>query len=174
MLIPVEKIGPKGLDLSLYLMVNKARLTEGKASSPIHLKVKIRKKGNLIKAWGKVEGEVMLTCSRCAEEFPFRINSSFSLDLLPLEELSSGEMELEEKDMDTAFYSEGNLDLDALAADQINLSIPMKPLCRPDCKGICPVCGANRNKVDCGHRPETKDPRLSKLKFLLEVKNGTA
>ncbi len=174
MLIPVEKIGPKGLELSLFLMVNQGRLTEGRTESPVHLKIKLRRKGKAIKAVGRVKGEIKLVCSRCAEEFPFRINSSFSLDLLPLESLTSGEVELEEKDMDTAFYRDGILDLDALTADQINLSIPMKPLCKSNCKGICPVCGANRNKVNCGHKPESRDPRFSQLKFLLEVKNGTA
>jgi len=49
------------------------------------------------------------------------------------------------------------------------LSVPMKPLCKEDCKGLCPVCGANLNYEDCGHTQEKVDPRLLKLKELKDL-----
>ncbi len=174
MLIPAEEITQKGLKLNLSLMVNQALLTEGKADTPIKLSLHLKRKGRGIKAAGEIRGRLKLTCSRCAEEFSFSVDSRFDLNLQPVEDLRGGEVALEEREMDTVFYRAGVINIDSLVADQINIVIPMKPLCKPDCKGICPVCGANRNKVDCGHEGKIPDPRLSALKFLLEVKDGTA
>lgn len=174
MFLEVEKIPPKGLTLNLELAINQARLTEGRAEGPFVARLKLKRRGERVKAWGSIKGTVMLACSRCAEEFPFEVDSSFSLDILPIYYLREGEVSLQEGELDTTFYKNGKIEIDRLVTDQINLSIPMKPLCKADCKGICPVCGANRNKIDCGHVEKIPDPRLSQLKILLEVKNGSA
>ncbi len=174
MLIPAEEITAEGIEFSLSMVVNQSLLTEGRFEVPVALHLKLRRKGEKIKASGEIRGNIILTCSRCAEEFSFSVNSSFDLDLLPAESLTSGEVALEEDEMDTVFYEKGIIEIDSLVATQINLTIPMKPLCKPDCRGICPVCGANRNKVDCGHEAKIPDPRFSRLKLFLEVKDGTA
>jgi uncharacterized protein len=60
------------------------------------------------------------------------------------------------------------LDVTEVIRQQLLLAVPMVPLCRPDCRGICPVCGANRNERDCGHSDRPADPRwapLAKLKI---------
>ncbi len=174
MLIPAEEITYKGIELNLSMVVNQYMLTEGKVDLPVNLRIKLSRKGEKIKATGEISGGIILICSRCAEEFPFSVNSNFDLDLLPVETLTSGEVALEDDEMDTVFYEKGIINIDSLVATQINLTVPMKPLCRPDCRGICPVCGANRNKVDCGHEAKIPDPRFSRLKIFLEVKDGTA
>jgi len=174
MFLEVEKIPPKGLELDLNIVINKVLLVEGRTEGPVKAHIKFKRKGDRVRAWGSVNAKIILTCSRCAEEFPYTVDSSFNLHVLPIYYLSEGEISLEEGDMDTIFYREGKIAVERLISDQINLSIPMKPLCKPDCKGICPVCGVNRNKMDCGHSEKIIDPRLSPLKTLLEVKNGTA
>lgn len=63
---------------------------------------------------------------------------------------------------------DGIIDLEPLVREYILLASPIGPLCRPDCKGLCPVCGENRNDTDCGHEPDVGDPRLSQLKDLLK------
>jgi uncharacterized protein len=50
--------------------------------------------------------------------------------------------------------------------EQFYLALPMKPLCRADCKGLCPMCGTNLNRGTCDCKREWKDPRLSALKEL--------
>ena len=63
---------------------------------------------------------------------------------------------------------EERLDLDQLLTEDILLDMPSKFLCRPDCKGICPVCGKNRNLEDCSCQQREVDPRLAALQSLLE------
>ncbi len=62
---------------------------------------------------------------------------------------------------------DGQIDLEPLLREYALLEIPISPLCKPDCKGLCPVCGENRNRVDCGHRIEPDSP-FSALKDLLK------
>jgi uncharacterized protein len=64
--------------------------------------------------------------------------------------------------------SDGSIDLTPIIRDYAVLDIPISQVCKPDCKGLCPVCGANLNEGDCGHRQESIDPRLAGLKALLE------
>jgi uncharacterized protein len=60
------------------------------------------------------------------------------------------------------------IDLEPLVREAVMLELPLAPLCRPDCAGLCPECGADRNVVDCGHRPDTRDPRWAALEGLLD------
>jgi uncharacterized protein len=68
---------------------------------------------------------------------------------------------------DDAYAFDGEvLDLRPLVQEALALDLPLAPLCRPDCAGLCPECGANRNDGDCGHRPDTRDPRWAALDAL--------
>ena len=60
------------------------------------------------------------------------------------------------------------LDLEPLARDAIYLELPPAPLCKADCQGLCPDCGADRNTVDCGHAVDDIDPRWAALRDLGE------
>jgi uncharacterized protein len=66
------------------------------------------------------------------------------------------------------FYRDEQIDLNELLREQFYLTLPMKPLCSEDCKGICPQCGTNRNTAPCDCSPQWEDPRLAGLKTLLE------
>ena len=55
------------------------------------------------------------------------------------------------------------IDVGPLVRDAVLLELPLAPLCREACAGLCPVCGANRNDVDCGHEPDDRDPRWAAL-----------
>ncbi len=61
-----------------------------------------------------------------------------------------------------------HLDLMPLIGEYLHLEIPISPVCRPDCKGLCPICGDNLNLADCNHDEEIGDPRFSVLKTLLD------
>lgn len=60
------------------------------------------------------------------------------------------------------------LDLEPLARDAIYLELPQAPLCRVDCQGLCPECGADKNTADCGHAVDNTDPRWDALRELGE------
>jgi len=71
-------------------------------------------------------------------------------------------------DLELDFYDEGLLDLDRLIQTEAMLGLPMKPLCREGCRGLCPVCGGNRNVTPCDCEARRPDPRLAVLKSLAE------
>ena len=65
-----------------------------------------------------------------------------------------GTRTLREEDLNVFSYTGDTLDIGRVALEEVIVRIPPKRLCSPDCKGLCPVCGANRNEVDCGHSIE--------------------
>jgi uncharacterized protein len=62
----------------------------------------------------------------------------------------------------------GLLDLAPLIRDEMFLAIPISPVCKPDCKGLCPICGENLNETTCHHEEESIDLRLNSLKELFQ------
>ena len=75
-----------------------------------------------------------------------------------------------EDDKEEQFYVQGyRLDTDLLLDNEILILWPMKVLCHESCKGICPVCGRNRNDGDCGCDTFVPDPRMAKLRDILNA-----
>ncbi len=62
----------------------------------------------------------------------------------------------------------GLLDLTPLVREYLLLDVPLQTLCRPDCKGLCPECGINRNETTCEHEDTPIDSRLAGLRSLLD------
>ena len=68
---------------------------------------------------------------------------------------------------DDAYEYDGErLDLEPIAREALILDLPIAPLCREDCAGLCPECGANRNEGDCGHNSGPTDPRWAGLEAI--------
>jgi uncharacterized metal-binding protein YceD (DUF177 family) len=116
---------------------------------------------------GTVNFTADLTCSRCVEPYPFANTSTFHVRFRPRPEVSEENEEIEiadEEELDVEFYSERTVPLRYLALEQIQLSIPMKPLCDEKCLGLCPHCGANRSREDCSCGESVVDERWGALK----------
>ncbi len=126
------------------------------------------RRGLEISCTGWVTTEVTLTCSRCLKTFTYALREpvAFSVRLRAGAPLV---VELWDEDVVSVDQTAGRLILSPRIHDAVILGIPTQPLCSPNCKGLCPVCGANLNEVDCGHTPQTNiDPRWEKLKALLK------
>lgn len=112
-----------------------------------------------------------LSCSRCLEPFPFANTSTFHVRFRPRLEVSEENEEIEitdKEELDVEFYSERTIPLRDLALEQIQLSIPMKPLCDESCLGLCPTCGANRSREKCTCETSIVDDRWDALKGIRE------
>mgnify|MGYP000856861088 CR=1 FL=1 len=108
---------------------------------------------------GKLTGEVTGECSRCLDGTPVTLTGRLGdMYYYPADTAPSGELTIPE---------DLNLDLAPEVRDDMLLSQPMHVLCRPDCKGLCPTCGINRNREQCDCVDDDIDPRLAKLKDLL-------
>ena len=112
-----------------------------------------------------VAGEI--ACSRCLAPVAFSGRTEVSWLFAPTHRRpTEEETELTTSDLDVVWYDEFVVPFDPLVEEQLLLELPMKPLCRPDCRGLCPRCGADRNSAPCDCREEG-DERLAKLKSLL-------
>jgi uncharacterized protein len=114
---------------------------------------------------GRFQGHVSGNCARCLESYPFTLDKDFTFVLKPLDGAAE-ERELSEEDLSLGFYEGDEVDLAPLMREAMILALPTKPLCREDCLGLCPRCGANRNASECGCREEWSDPRLEVLRAL--------
>jgi uncharacterized protein len=114
---------------------------------------------------GRVGATVPQTCSRCLESFPARVDAPVDVRLVP-RPATADTLELGADDLDVDFYENDLLDLDRVVETETTLALPMKPLCRADCRGLCPACGGNRNLVQCSCSERAPDPRLAALRDL--------
>ncbi len=120
-----------------------------------------------IRVEGDLKVEIEGICDRCIEAAGYSIENHFDLVYMPAEEArSGGENEIDGAGLEVGYYEGNGLELNDVLREVVLLALPMRLVCAEDCKGICPVCGQNRNLSDCGCRQEPGDDRWSKLKML--------
>jgi uncharacterized protein len=103
--------------------------------------------------------QTSLECVRCLTEFEQSLNVNFT-------ELYAFSQRYV-TDAGLLMPESGIIDLSPVLREYVLLEIPISPLCRPDCIGLCPICGNNLNEVTCNHEDDIGDPRLASLKALL-------
>jgi DUF177 domain-containing protein len=148
---------------------------EYRITAPVELQMVIHKDHDRFRLVGSVTTELELACSRCLEPYRMPIDRDFDLRYLPAGAAAHGNAdegedegdEVEDDDVAMTFYRDEQIDLTELLREQFYLALPMKPLCRDDCQGICPQCGTNRNTAPCDCNPQWEDPRMAGLKTLL-------
>ena len=144
------------------------RSTQFRVAAPVALQCTVHKDKDRFRLDGTVQTVLELSCSRCLEPFRLPVESAFDVRYLPQTENTGAEREIEEDDLSDAFYRDDEIDLGQLMDEQFYLALPMKPLCRADCRGLCPHCGANLNLETCGCQVRWEDPRLAELKALMK------
>ncbi|MBI1792313.1 MAG: DUF177 domain-containing protein [Acidobacteria bacterium] len=123
--------------------------------------------GNQVRIQGQFRGEVEADCDRCLQPARFWLEERFDLFYRPQADAASGEeIEIDEGEAEIAFYQGLGLELKDVVLEQLMLALPMQTLCRPDCRGTCPVCGGNRNETPCECQARPGDDRWSALKNL--------
>lgn len=114
---------------------------------------------------------VAMQCSRCLETFEQPIHVEIEEAFIPTVDLATGlPIQTDDEEPDEALLIDEHhiLDLSEILRQSILLALPMTPLCRPDCKGFCPVCGANLNVETCTCEVDDVDPRWAALSLFLE------
>lgn len=124
---------------------------------PIVVSGYIERDGDMILVTGEVQTGVILRCSRCLGVVKFPIRTDFSQEYS-----EAGEEE------EVLPVKGDRIDLRKPVMESILLDLPIKALCSEECKGLCPICGTDRNEKDCGCSIEDIDPRMQQLKKLLE------
>jgi uncharacterized protein len=132
--------------------------------------------GENVFARGTLRGSMQVACGRCVGVAEIPIDEALAVTFLPRSEvpdddddaLAAGEEEaaFEEDDVDVFPYEGEAIDLAPLLRERLILAVPFAPLCREDCKGLCPVCGTDMNREPCTCDRRVIDPRLAALKDL--------
>lgn len=125
--------------------------------------IRVTRTGQGLLVQANLQAEVEAECVRCLSDFrqPLEIDFTELYAFTPDSLTESGLLVPET----------GKIDLTPLVRDEFLLAVPISPICKADCLGLCPVCGENRNLSHCEHEEEPADPRLSVLKSLLEKKD---
>lgn len=120
-----------------------------------------------VRIQGKLAVEMGFQCDRCLEGARFPLDAAFDLFYQPMRLIARDEeVEIDEGEAEIAFYEKGGIQLEDVLREQVLLALPMQRVCREECQGICPVCGANRNETECHCRVETTDDRWGALRDL--------
>jgi uncharacterized protein len=138
--------------------------------------------GGHVFASGRVKGWVEVACSRCVGPVKIAVDEPVKVTFMPRHELAALEAdepaepakadasaeegpEVAAEDLDVFPYDGEKIDLAPLVREQLILAVPFAPLCREDCAGLCPQCGADRNAQACGCE-KPSDPRFAALRGL--------
>ncbi|MGA9354820.1 MAG: DUF177 domain-containing protein [Terriglobales bacterium] len=118
-----------------------------------------------IRLKGKLETELEVACARCLEPVAFPVQRSFDLLYRPLgTDAGRRELSVTDAEAEIGYYSGEGLLLEDALREQVLLAVPLKSLCRDNCKGLCPQCGKNLNEDGCSCANDLEDPRWGALK----------
>jgi uncharacterized protein len=119
-----------------------------------------------IRIQGRYTGVMETECDRCLARAAYPLDKSFDLFYRPPPNVIVDEMKIDEEETEIGFYEGLGLELADVIEEQILLAMPMQRICREDCRGICPVCGVNRNETACDCHAKPGDDRWIALKDL--------
>jgi uncharacterized protein len=139
-------------------------------TGPLEWSASAERAGVEVRIAGELKTTVEMSCSRCLDPATHEIAKSFDLYFRQRDEHmfdEDTEIELDERDTQTAFFTGTQLAIGEILREQVLLALPMKALCRVDCKGLCSACGTNLNSNTCNCPEEDFNPHMEKL---LEIK----
>ncbi|HKT13708.1 MAG TPA: DUF177 domain-containing protein [Terriglobia bacterium] len=134
-------------------------------AGPLVANVEADLAGKEIHLRGHISGALEAACDRCLEQIRIPVELDFDLPYRPMEEITrEEEVEVGEDELTVGFFSGDGVNLADVVKEQVLLSVPMKIVCGPDCRGLCPVCGVNHNVKECGCSVQHNDSPFAFLK----------
>jgi uncharacterized protein len=136
-------------------------------TAPAAVNGKIRLSGNQVFVSGHVETRAQVECDRCLKPVELPVSTDFTLEYISDSDYETSQAaELTEAEMSVSVFDGQAIDVDEIVKEQILLTVPTRMLCREDCRGICPECGADRDTGECNCVTNDIDPRWAALKNL--------
>lgn len=131
--------------------------------TPLDLTMTVMEKGKVLLT-GAMQLTFQMNCHRCLKDVSYDLNLSFE------ENISKEDIEADTQDKEEQSFLEGyQLDTEKLIHNEILMNLPMKVLCRKDCKGICKQCGKDLNLGECGCDDFVPDPRMAMIKDIFNA-----
>ncbi len=183
MRVNIDEIKEAGLDRSWD--VSQAQLDEMlagdpagyRARGPAHVEARLEKLGRRVRVEGDAKAALTAACKRCLAPVSVDVPVEFELTLVPADERAEDDAAAGPKDergpkggsfsagdAEEETYTGKVIDLDPIVREQLLLAMPEYPVCDEQCKGLCPVCGANLNDRECGCDRHVPDPRWAGLR----------
>jgi len=120
-----------------------------------------------VRVQGRYTVEMTAQCDRCLGSARFPLDAGFDLFYRPASAIARDEeVAIDEGEVEIGFYQNGGLELEDILREQVLLALPMQKVCSDVCKGICPVCGKNRNEAACDCKMESASDRWNALRNL--------
>jgi uncharacterized protein len=140
-----------------------ARLTK-----PPEVSGSARRVGNEVRLRGKISASAEVDCDRCLKSVGVPIETEFDVRYVTAQDYESGNAAaLQEEDLGLSVFDGETIDIDELVREQVLLALPARALCKEECKGLCPVCGTDRNTDPCTCESREVDPRWAGLKAVI-------
>lgn len=136
--------------------------------SPVEASLDFNRSGNQILVTGNVRVKAVLECARCLESFEVVLSSPVDILCLIGGVEATGDQVGTCDSIIEVPAKLGRIDLTGEVRSILLVLVPIKPLCKTDCKGLCPSCGTNLNKASCNCSSQKYDPRWDALKRLKE------
>jgi len=172
LMVSIARIPDEGLAFQAEVAATHLQLppaTEVELPTPIQVRGWLTKVAEQVYFQGTTRGTLAVPCSRCLDI----IHSEFVAEMRVVYLPPSTQLQIEgeegvdaEDELDLYTHDGLTLDLRPPVHDHVLLAFPIQPLCRPDCAGLCQVCGGNRNEVPCACQADEGDPRFALLKQL--------
>ncbi len=138
---------------------------EFRQTAPLQLNATAELLGEEIRIRGHLATSLEASCDRCLGTVGIPVSSDFDLFYRPIQSIAKDEeIEISADEMEIGFYSGDGIELADVATEQVILSVPMKVICGPECRGLCPVCRVNRNLMRCDCAPPQQDSPFASLK----------
>ena len=138
---------------------------EFRQTAPLTLEATAELLGTEIRIRGNLATRLEASCDRCLAPVEIPVSPDFDLFYRPMQSIAKDEeIEIPADEMEVGFYSGDGIELADVATEQVILSVPMKVICGPECRGLCPVCRVNRNFTRCNCAPAQQDSPFASLK----------
>ena len=150
-------------------------LDDARHVEPLKGEVRLMRTPQSVFARGRMRTRLAVECSRCLEDADVPVRFNLEAEYFPEIDINTGHgLPAPEDDLAFTINQNHELDLGEAVRQHLVLELPMQTVCREDCAGLCPRCGANLNKGPCECAPEVTDDRLAPLKALFEGKTDAA
>lgn len=159
--VHIDRIGNKGLDLDQVLEIKEFPLLTAipeketiAFTHPVHVRIHATRADETVLIEGAAETKANMVCSRCLTRFDLTVKAEFSATATQDPPDTAGTdpseaIELSAEEMDVINFTGNNIGIGDEVSQQLMMALPIKPLCRDRCKGLCDNCGADLNKISC-------------------------
>jgi len=147
---------------------------EVELAGPVDAELRLQRTNRGVIVQGELRALLRRTCARCTDPYVEEVRVTIDEEFLPSVDLDSGAPVTVERSDDDVLRIDAHheIDLDGVFRDDLSLTEPMHPLCRPDCRGLCVDCGGRLDAGEHAHGDDEIDPRLAALASLLNDRNG--